>query len=176
MWKIAQRDLGSESSARGEWHPNPAARNNRGHGPPEIEQREWSEKGVQLVVKRGRLRIVIRDLAAIRWIHRPWCRAEIDGGVHVVPPEHVGAGESCVTASADLPNLFAADEPVGLPPEPNLCQITKIHPLATAPWADGYSPVSSVLCTVQVTAGITVWSGPNRPAARAWKYLVCDCR
>src|SRR5262245_1753275 len=41
----------------------------------------------------------------------------------------------------------------------------KYQPLATAPWPDGARPVSRVDCAVQVTAGMTVWSGRMPPRA-----------
>src|SRR5260370_40522549 len=36
---------------------------------------------------------------------------------HVVPPEHVGAGESGITLLAGLPNLLATDKSIGLAPQ-----------------------------------------------------------
>src|SRR5688500_3649282 len=50
----------------------------------------------------------------------------------------------------------------------------KYHPLATAPWPLGMSPVTSVDCAVQVTAGVTVLRGRMAPrAARRARLGVC---
>ena len=105
---------------------DPLAGGDVGGRPPELEQREWSEPGVELVVQIGRLGIVIRDLAAVRRIHRPRRRAPVGRGVHVVPPEHLGAGEVRVAPLAGLPDLLAGDQAVRLAPQPYFGEIAEI--------------------------------------------------
>ena len=82
---------------------DPAARLDRGHRPPEAEQREGAERAVELVAQLGRLGIVVRNLAPVGRIHRPRRRADVDGGIHIVPPEHVGAGEGGVASACPPP-------------------------------------------------------------------------
>ncbi len=91
-----------------------------GAGTPELEQGKRPEEAVELVVQLGRLGIVVRDLAPVGGIHRSRRGADVRCPVHVVPPEHVGAGERRITSPARLPQLLAADQAVGLLPQRHL--------------------------------------------------------
>ena len=99
---------------------DPFARRNRCGWPPEGEQRERTEQFRQFIPQFGGRRIAVRQLAAVRAVD--WARgdAEVRARIHIVPPEHVGAGEVRVARLCGVPHLFAADERVRLTPEPDL--------------------------------------------------------
>src|SRR5262252_1543446 len=104
---------------------NPARARNRGRRPPEMKQRKAPEPLRQLRAKFEGLGIAVGQLAAVRLVDGPWRHADIVRRGHVVPPEQVGAGERRVAPLCRLPELFAANETAGLPPEPDLHQVAE---------------------------------------------------
>src|SRR6516225_1122699 len=88
---------------------NPARGGDRGPWSPKLEQGEWAKPLRQLIPQLTWHRVAIGQLATIRLVDRARGGAEIMARRHVVPPEHVGAGESGVTPLAGLPNLLATD-------------------------------------------------------------------
>ena len=77
---------------------DPLAGGDVGHRAPELEQGEHAELGAELVAQLRGMGVVVGDLAAVGGIHRARRRAPVRRGVHVVPPEHLGAGEVRVRA------------------------------------------------------------------------------
>ena len=73
---------------------NPARRGDRGGRPPELKQRKRTEPLGQPLAQFGRHGVAIGQLAPVGLVDRPRRRAEIVARRHVVPPEHVGAGEA----------------------------------------------------------------------------------
>ena len=73
----------------------------------------------------GRLGVAVGELAPVGLVDRARRRADRKAAGHVVPPEQVGAGEGRIAALARLPDLLALDEPVRLPPEPDLHQVAE---------------------------------------------------
>ena len=96
---------------------NPARRGDRGGRPPELEQGKRAETFGQPLAQFSGHGVAIGKLAAVGLVDRSRRRAPIVVGRHIVPPEHVGAGEAAVARLAGLPDLLAADQPVGLTPE-----------------------------------------------------------
>jgi hypothetical protein len=97
-----------------------------GERPPESEEREGPELRVELRVKSRGMRVVVRDLAPVGRVHRPRRRAPVRARVHVVPPEHLGAGERRVARFRGIPDLFARHQAVGLPPQPHFGQVAEV--------------------------------------------------
>jgi hypothetical protein len=86
-------------------------------GAPEMEEREWPQACGQLGLKARGLRIERRDLAPVGWIDRAWGHRPVCAGVHVVPPEELGAGGFGVMPRKRLPNLLASHQCVVLSPK-----------------------------------------------------------
>ena len=61
--------------------------------------------------------IAIRKFAAVGLVDRPRRGAHVVARRHIVPPEHVGAGETGIAFLAGFPDLLATDEPIGLTPQ-----------------------------------------------------------
>ncbi len=119
---------------------DPLARGEVGCRSPELEQRELTQLGVELVMQLGRMRVVVRYLAAIRGVHRPRRRAPVGRGVHVVPPEHLGAGEVGIASPAGFPDLLAGDQPVRLAPQPDLGEVAKVPAVGDGAVAARHQP------------------------------------
>src|SRR6185369_15250421 len=62
---------------------NPSTRFDVGSRSPELEQRKWTELRIELVVKVGRIGVMIRYLAAVGRIDRAWRRAPVDRRMHI---------------------------------------------------------------------------------------------
>ena len=176
MRQVAQRERRPAAAPDMLRRPrDPARRFDVGARPPELEQRERAEQPVELVAQLRRLGVVVGDLAAVGGIHRPRRGAHVRRAVHVVPPEHVGAGEGRIAAPAGLPDLLAR-RPAG-----STAATARPRPdrESTSRWRRrrgraAAAPVSSVDWTVQVTAGSTVPSGRMPPrAASAARCGVC---
>src|SRR5947209_20151185 len=74
----------------------------------------------------GGIAVYIGNLPPVGRIDGTWRNRIICAAVHVVPPEHFGAGELGITPPCGIPNFFALDEVVGLTPEPDLSHIPEI--------------------------------------------------
>ncbi len=96
---------------------NPLAADDVRPRPPELEQRERAEPLGQLVAQGVRLGVDVRQLAPVRGVLRPRRHREVGAGVHVVPPEQLGAGERRVPLPGRVPDLLARDQVVRLPPQ-----------------------------------------------------------
>ena len=68
----------------------------------------------------------VEDLPAIRRIHGARRDGPVGGGIHVIPPEKLGAGEAVVARAQLVPELAAADQLVGLLPKLHLGQVAVI--------------------------------------------------
>ena len=112
---------------------DPFAGGDRGRRPPKGEQGKGTQELRQFVPQLRRRRIAVRQLAAVRAIDRAPCDANVSARIHVVPPEHVGAGKSRVARSRRVPKLFVADERRRLAPEPDLRQVAEIPAVADDP-------------------------------------------
>ncbi len=93
--------------------------------PPKLEQGKRAELAGELVAQLQRLRVAVRQLAAVRLVDRPRRDADVVRGGHVVPPEQIGGGERRIASLAGLPDLLAGHQPVGLPPQPDLHEIAE---------------------------------------------------
>src|SRR5882672_12572052 len=102
----------------------------RCHRPPKLKEWELAQFLLQLVAKFGRIRIDIRNLSPIGWIHGPRGDRPVCAGVHVVPPEQIGAGELWVLLLRAIPDLGPSYEPVGLLPELDLALIAEVPAVA----------------------------------------------
>ena len=127
MGQIAQRQGGLPRAANVlRCSRDPATGLDRGHRTPEGEQGEGPQHAIEFVPQLGRLSIVVRQLAAVGGIHGPRRGADVDGGIHIVPPEHVGAGEGRVELFARLPDFLPGDQAIRLPPQPYLGLLAKV--------------------------------------------------
>ncbi len=104
---------------------DPARGGDRRRRTPELEQRKRAELVRELVAQLERLRVAVRQLAAVGLVDRPRRDADVVRGRHVVPPEQIGAGEGRVAPLARLPDLLAGDQPVRLPPQPDLHEVAE---------------------------------------------------
>ena len=104
---------------------DPARRCDRRRRPPEIEQRKRPEPCGQLIAQFERLAVAVRQLAPVGTVDRPRRDADVMGRRHVVPPEQIGGGERGIAPPARLPDLFAGDETVRLPPQPHLHEVAE---------------------------------------------------
>src|SRR5436305_704841 len=68
---------------------------------------------------------MVGDLAAIGGIHRPRRRAHIAGGIHVIPPEQIGAGEGGIAAARGLPHPPPLYDAASRPAQPSFCETAK---------------------------------------------------
>ena len=64
-----------------------------------------------------RVRVDVEDFAAIGGVERARGDGDVRGGVHVEPPEELGAGELGIDTAEGLPKFFALHELLGLLPE-----------------------------------------------------------
>ena len=127
MRQVAQRKRRPTALSHMPCRPGDPARGIEvGARPPELEQGKRAEKAVELVVQLGRLGIVVGDLAAVGGVHRPRRGADVRCPVHVVPPEHVGAGERRIAPPARLPQLLPGHQAVGLLPQRHLGEVAKV--------------------------------------------------
>ena len=78
--------------------------------------------------------INVEDLAAIGWIARPWSNRIIRAGIHVIPPEQLGAGEARFQGAQFLPDFSALHQAIGLLPKMDLSEVPVIP-------AIGHNPV-----------------------------------
>jgi len=92
--------------------PDPFRRRDVGCRAPELEKRKLANGGLQLVAQFRRIGIDIGKLAPVGGIHRPRRGRDVGRGIHVVPPEHLGAGERRVAALCRFPDFFAFHQPV----------------------------------------------------------------
>src|SRR5580704_14301611 len=90
-----------------------------------MEQWEWAKPRRQFVAQRERLGVAVRQLAAVGAIDRPRRHADVVACRHVVPPEQIGGGEGGIAAPSRLPNHFAVDQAVRLPPQPHFHEIAE---------------------------------------------------
>ena len=132
---------------------DPLGRGDARRRSPEGGERELAEIAFEFVAHRHRLGVDVEDLASVRRIERPRGDGEIRGGVHVVPPEELGAGEAGDFAAQLVPEFFAADEVVALFPEPDLGGLAVIPAVGDDAVRAGGVPVVSDDCAVQVTRG-----------------------
>src|SRR5207248_1890381 len=109
---------------------NPRARLDIGRGSPETEKRKWPEFRSEAVLELGRMRIKVRNLAAVRRIDRPRRGRPLRRAVHVEPPEHLRAGRAWIAASRSVPHLLPTDERVRLPPEHHLSDVAEVPAVA----------------------------------------------
>ena len=119
---------------------DPVRRGDVGQRTPEPEERELAELGVQFVMEFRGIGVVVGDLAAIGGVHRARGRRVIRRSVHVVPPEHLGAGETGVAGFGSLPDLLAGDQLVWLAPEEHLAEIAEIPAVGDRAVARGHQP------------------------------------
>ena len=112
---------------------DPAAGADGGVRPPELEQRERPETLLEHPPQIERPRVHVRQLAPVRRVHRPRRDGHVDGRVHVVPPEQVGARERRVDRARRLPYLRTLDEVVRLPPELHLALVAEVPPVPYDP-------------------------------------------
>ena len=143
---VEVRQVGQRQRGRARLHHvqrgarDPVRGGDVGERPPELEQREPPEPRVELVVQLGRMGVMIGDLAPVGRVHRARRRGPLGGGVHVVPPEHLGAGEARVPCAPRLPDLLAGDEPVGLAPQQHLAQVAEVPAVGHRAVARGHQP------------------------------------
>src|SRR5207302_3740951 len=109
---------------------DPARRGEAGAGTPEVEEREWTQRTLELVLQVVGLRVDAGNLAAVGGIRGARSDGPVRARVHVVPPEQLGAGEAGETAARRLPHFLAGDETVGLSPEPDLREIPEVPAVA----------------------------------------------
>lgn len=74
--------------------------------------------------------VAVGDFAAIGFVDGAGGDGEVGGGVHVVPPEHVGAGDGWIAAAGGFPDFFALHEMVGLFPELDFRQLAVVPAVA----------------------------------------------
>lgn len=88
------------------------------HGPPEGREGEFPQVLFNGFPEFHGLGVNVKDFAAIRRVHGAGRHGPVRRGVHVVPPEELGAGEA---GAEPLPQLFPEARPlhqlVGLLPE-----------------------------------------------------------
>ena len=97
---------------------DPLRRVDRRRRPPELEQRELAELGLQAVAQVAGLRVAVGDLAAVGGIHRPRRHGHVGRRVHREPPAQVRAAHV-----GRLPHLRRLHEPVRLLPQPHLHRV-----------------------------------------------------
>ena len=141
---VAEMDQrrGSPAAAR----PAPSARPARSSGwtmsaPPEAGTAELAQRASSRSPAGG---VDVRQLAR-RPVHHRSRRRHVHAGVHVVPPEQLGAGEGGVAALRRPPRFFRR-RPGGsdCPPQPDFDRSPRYQPLATIPMVPGNRPVSKV--------------------------------
>src|SRR5215510_7269619 len=96
---------------------NPARGGDCGCWSPELKQRKRTQTLRQPFAQLSWHSIAVRKLAAVRLVDRPRRGTHVVAGRHVVPPEHVGAGEAAIALLAGLPDLLSADKPIRLTPQ-----------------------------------------------------------
>ena len=101
---------------------------------PEGWKGELSEIRLELIAHFHGLGVDVEDLAAIGRIERTRSDRKVRRGMHVVPPEELGAGEVGDFLAQLFPQLLAVDQVVALLPKANL------GALAVIP-AVGHDPV-----------------------------------
>src|ERR1051325_4443683 len=90
---------------------------NPGGGPPKSGERKLAEIFFYFRTQGHRTGIDIENLPSVRGINRPRCNRPGSGGIHVVPPEKLRAGEIRIGRLEILPNLSTVNETVGLFPK-----------------------------------------------------------
>ena len=98
--------------------------------PPEIEQREGAQPGLQLFAQASRHAVDVGQLASVGGIHGPGRDADVSRGVHVEPPEQVRAGEGRILGARDVPDLRPEHEAVRLTPETDLAILAHVPAVA----------------------------------------------
>ena len=73
---------------------DPARRGDSRRRAPELEQRKRPELCRELIAQSRGLRVAVGNLAAVGLVDRARRHRDVGGRRHVVPPEHVGAGEA----------------------------------------------------------------------------------
>src|SRR5258708_9545430 len=96
---------------------DPASRGDRRGRSPELKQWKGPKTFGQAIPQAVRHGVTVWQFAPVRLVDRARGGTEIMARRHVVPPEHVGAGEGGITLLAGLPNLLATDESIGLAPQ-----------------------------------------------------------
>ena len=84
---------------------------------PEAGEGEGAKVFLDALPHAHRLGVHVEDLTSISRVKRARSDREVRAGVHVIPPEELGAGELRVDAAQAFPELLAADEVVALLPE-----------------------------------------------------------
>ena len=136
-------------------------------GPQKLEQRERAEAPCSSSRSAGGMGVDVGQLAAVGQVHRPRRDGEVDRGVHVVPPEQLGAGEASGRAAGRPPRPSRrppAGSTAATARSPTGRGSTSRCPRCRARAAA--APVSMVDCSVVVTAGSTAVSGRMRAVAR----------
>ncbi len=109
---------------------DPFGRGDARRRPPKGREGKLAEIALQLLAQAHRLGVHIEDLAAVRRIERPRRDREIRAGMHVIPPEQLGAGEARDLAAQLVPEFFSAHDVVALFPEAHLGGLSVIPAVA----------------------------------------------
>ena len=100
---------------------DPLRRLDRRRRPPEPEQRELAQLGLQPVAQVTGLRVAVGDLAPVGRVHRPRRHRHVRRRVHREPPAEVRAGD----VRRRLPHLRRLHEPVRLLPQAHLHRVAE---------------------------------------------------
>ena len=109
---------------------DPLARADARKRTPEVKERKLAQLELESVAKLRRVSVKVRALAAIGVIGRAGSNAPVGTGIHVVPPEKLGAGKVGVTGPAPVPDLLPLHQVVRLLPHLNLSLLAGIPAIA----------------------------------------------
>ena len=88
-----------------------------GAGAPEVAEGKGAEVFFDAIPQGHRVSVDVEDFAAIGRVERARGDGDVRCGVHVEPPEELGAGELGIDTAEGLPEFFAVHELLGLFPE-----------------------------------------------------------
>ena len=93
---------------------------------PETGERKLAEVVLDALADVVRPGVNVEELAPVRRIHGARRDGPVGGGIHVIPPEKLRAGERVVVCAQLVPELAPVDEAVGLLPELHFGQLAII--------------------------------------------------
>ena len=105
---------------------DPFRRSNACRWAPEGREGEGAEIRFDLIPHGHGLGVDVEVLRTIRRVERARGDCEVRGGVHVIPPEELGAGEARHGFPQGVPDFFTVDYMVRLLPEADFGALTVI--------------------------------------------------